>query len=47
LENIKWTKDEIRNIKGYEDINDEQAEQLSDFLAVYAVVTYNHLKNKK
>lgn len=47
LENIRLTKDEMRHFKGYENISDEQAEQLGDFLAVYAMVKYNYLNNKE
>jgi hypothetical protein len=47
LENIRLSKDEMRHFKGYENISDEQAEQLGDFLAVYAIVIYNYLNNKE
>lgn len=47
MENIRLSKDEMRHFKGYENISDEQAEQLGDFLAVYAIVIYNYLNNKE
>lgn len=38
--------DEIRHFSGCEDLNDEQAMVLADFLAMYAQIVYNNNKKK-
>jgi hypothetical protein len=45
LESIKFTVDEIRSFKGYENVTEQEANQLSDFLALYAMIVYNAMKD--
>lgn len=47
MESIKFTTDEIRKNKGYEGISDKEAEQLADFLAVYAEIIFDYLKEQQ
>lgn len=42
--NLKFSNDEIRKFKGYEHLTDEQAYELADFLAIYAIIVYNNVK---
>ena len=42
--NLKLTKDELRKIKNYEGLTDEQAEQLIAGLALYSIIAFNALK---
>jgi hypothetical protein len=42
--NIKLTADEIRKFKQYQHLTDEEAQQLSEFLALYSIIIYNSLK---
>ena len=43
LNNIRFTIDEIREFKGYENLTDVQANELADFLAMYAVVIFENM----
>ena len=47
MDNIKLTIDEIHSYNGLENLTDTEVQQLADFLAIYAISTYNTLKNKK
>jgi hypothetical protein len=43
LNNIRFGIDEIRVFKGYEHLTDEQACELADFLAMYAVIFFENM----
>ena len=43
LNNIRFGIDEIRGFKGYEHLTDEQACELADFLAMYAVIIFENM----
>ena len=45
MESIKFTVDEIRSFKGYENVTEQEANQLIDFLALYAMIVYNAMKD--
>jgi hypothetical protein len=45
LNNIRFSIDEIRKFKGYQDMTDVQAAELADFLAMYAVIIFENIKN--
>lgn len=43
LNNIRFGIDEIRVFQGYEHLTDEQACELADFLAMYAVIIFENM----
>ena len=43
LDNIKFSVDEIRTFNGFEGLTDEQAGELADFLALYAIIVYGRM----
>lgn len=45
-DNIKFTINELKSFQGYEHLTDEEAQQLSEFLALYSIIIYDSLKNK-
>ena len=46
MNNIAFTIYEIRDFKGFENLTDEQASRLSEFLAMYAIIVFNNRLNK-
>ena len=46
MNNIAFTINEIRDFRGFENLTDEQASRLSDFLAMYAIIVFNNRLNK-
>ena len=46
VNNIAFTINEIRDFKGFENLTDEQASRLSDFLAMYAIIVFNNRLNR-
>jgi len=45
LDSIKLSVDEIRSFQGYEEVTEQEANQLIDFLALYAMIVYNSMKD--
>ena len=45
LDSIKFTVDEVRSFKGYENLTEQEANQMIDFLSLYAMIVYNAMKD--
>ena len=44
MDNLKFTNNEIRQFKGFEQLTDNEASKLADFLAIYACIVYDNLR---
>ena len=43
MNNIRFSVDEIRKFKGYENLTDEQARKVADFFAMYAIIVFDRM----
>lgn len=41
---IRFSEDEIREFKGYENLTDEQARDVADFFAMWSIIVFENLK---
>lgn len=44
MDDIKFTVDEIRSFHGFENVSEQEANQMIDFLALYARIVFNAMK---
>ena len=44
VNSIRFSEDEIREFKGYENLTDEQARDVADFFAMWSIIVYKNLK---
>lgn len=44
LNSIRFSEDEIREFKGYENLTDEQARDVADFFAMWSIIVFENLK---
>ena len=44
VNSIRFSEDEIREFKGYENLTDEQARDVADFFAMWSIIVYDNLK---
>ena len=44
MTNLKLSNSEIKNIKGLKNITDDQAEFVSEFLALYSTIIYDKMR---
>ena len=43
---IELTKSDIQKVKGFENITDEQADKISEFLALYSIIIFDKMNGK-
>lgn len=44
VNSIRFSEDEIREFKGYENLTDEQARDVADFFAMWSIIVFENLK---
>lgn len=44
LNSIRFSVDDVRKFKGYENLTDEQARKVADFFAMWSIIVYKNLK---
>ena len=43
VNSIRFSEDEIREFKGYENLTDEQARDVADFFAMCAIIVFDRM----
>lgn len=44
VNSIRFSEDEIREFKGYENLTDEQARDVADFFAMWSIIVYENMR---
>ena len=45
VNSIKFSEDEIREFKGYENLTDEQARDVADFFAMWSIILFENMRD--
>ena len=45
MNSIRFSEDEIREFKGYENLTDEQARDVADFFAMWSIIVYENMRD--
>ena len=44
MNSIRFSEDEIREFKGYENLTDEQARDVADFFAMWSIIVFENMR---
>ena len=45
VNSIRFSEDEIREFKGYENLTDEQARDVADFFAMWSIILFENMRD--
>ena len=45
VNSIRFSEDEIREFKGYENLTDEQARDVADFFAMWSMILFDNMRD--
>ena len=45
VNSIRFSGDEIREFKGYENLTDEQARDVADFFAMWSIILFENMRD--
>ena len=45
VNSIRFSEDEIREFKGYENLTNEQARDVADFFAMWSIIVYENMRD--